>query len=302
MFAHHFQPRARQCAQRLGKHQHARAGRRTAPHPAAQLVQLCQTHPLGVLNHHQAGIGHVHAHFNHRGRHQNMQPAGNKFCHHRRFFGRLHAPMHQTDRQPGQSSLQPRQRVSGRLQLQRLAFLNQRANPIGLLPFLTGVQHKTLHIVAAHLINQQRFNRRAVRRQLVNGRHVQIGIKTHGQRARNRRGRHHQLVHFVPFVFQCQPLRHAEAVLLIHNHQTELPERHIVLKQRVRSHRHAYPAVCQRGFGLLFFLFLQTAGQPRHRQPQRLQPLAEFHEMLFCQNFGGRHNRHLHFFRAFQCG
>ena len=47
-----------------------------APRPAAaQLVQLRQAETLGVLDHHQAGVGHVHAHFDDRGGHQHLHLA-----------------------------------------------------------------------------------------------------------------------------------------------------------------------------------------------------------------------------------
>ncbi|KAF4531144.1 hypothetical protein B566_EDAN019179, partial [Ephemera danica] len=86
-----------------------------------------------------------------------------------------------------------------------------------------------------------------------------------------------------------QALRHAEAVLLIHDRQPQAREDHIVLNHRMRAHG-------QRGFtaGQLRqhlgpALALAAAGEPGHLQPQRLQPLHQFAEMLLGQNFGRRH-------------
>ena len=60
------------------------------------------------------------------------------------------------------------------------------------------------------------------------------------------------------FVFQGEALRHAEAVLLIHNHQAEVLERYIVLKQGVRAHGQTDAAIGQRGFGLVFFFLFEA--------------------------------------------
>lgn len=49
------------------------AGGTAATDPTAQLVQLCQAQALGVLDDHQAGVGHVDTDLDHRGGHQQMQ-------------------------------------------------------------------------------------------------------------------------------------------------------------------------------------------------------------------------------------
>ena len=67
-------------------------------------------------------------------------------------------------------------------------------------------------------------DRRAAGRQFVDGRDVEVGIRAHRQRARDRRGGHHQLVrHRVgwPLVAQGQALVHAEAVLFVDDGQRE---------------------------------------------------------------------------------
>ncbi len=40
------------------------------PHSTPKLMQLCQAQALGVFDNHEAGVGHIHPHFNYRGRHQ----------------------------------------------------------------------------------------------------------------------------------------------------------------------------------------------------------------------------------------
>ena len=75
VFVNHFEPLFAHLPQGFSKQQHAGAGCCATPHAPAQLVQLRQPHALGVFNHHQAGVGHVHAHFYHGGRHQHVQAA-----------------------------------------------------------------------------------------------------------------------------------------------------------------------------------------------------------------------------------
>ena len=135
-------------------------------------MQLRQPHALGVFNHHQAGVGHVHADFYHGGRHQHVQAACHKLRHDFGFFGGLHAPVHQADGKLGQRGLQLGKRFGGGFQLQAVALFNQRAHPIRLLPFLAGVEHEAFHLRAAYIVHQFGFDGRAVGGQLVDGGYV----------------------------------------------------------------------------------------------------------------------------------
>ena len=98
----HFQARARQLAQRLGIEQDAGRLRRAAADATAQLVQLRKAEALGVFDHHQAGIGHIDADFDHGGRHQYMDFVVDESGHHRSLFAGLEAAMHQADALPRQ--------------------------------------------------------------------------------------------------------------------------------------------------------------------------------------------------------
>ena len=61
--------RARRVVQLFG-HQEAVALRRAAAHAPAKLVQLGQSEALGLLDHHDAGVGYVHADLDDGGRDQ----------------------------------------------------------------------------------------------------------------------------------------------------------------------------------------------------------------------------------------
>ncbi len=91
-----------------------------ATHPSSQLMQLRQTHPLGVLDHHQAGVGHVHAHFDHGGGDQQLQVTALEALHRRILVRRAHPAMHQADADVGQGFGEHRGRFLGRLVAHRL--------------------------------------------------------------------------------------------------------------------------------------------------------------------------------------
>jgi hypothetical protein len=83
----------------------ARSGwRAAAPDPAAQLVQLRQAQALGVLDDHQAGVGHVDAHLDHRGGHQQLQLAALEGIHHRGLFRGFMRPWIRPTRSSGSAS------------------------------------------------------------------------------------------------------------------------------------------------------------------------------------------------------
>ena len=98
---------------------------------------------------------------------------------------------------------------------------------------------RTTISLAALLRHTTVLHRRASRRQLIDDRDVEIGIGGHGQRARNRRRRHDELMGNaavrLALLLQPQALLHAEAMLLVDDDQGELCEIDALLKQRVRA-------------------------------------------------------------------
>ena len=96
---------------------------------------------------------------------------------------------------------------------------------------------------------------------------------------------------------QGQALRHAKAVLLIHDGEREMLKHHLVLNDGMRAHdQRGLPAFYEaQGFAAL--LGSLAASQPRHFQIQGLKQGFEQHnelaEMLLGQNFRWHHQRAL---------
>ena len=129
---------------------------------------------------------------------------------------------------------------------------------------------------------------------------MQIGVIAHGQRARNRRGAHHQQVGFahaaaigLHLLAQCQPLRYAKTVLLVDDGQRQLVKLHLVLNHRMRAHHQLRLATDNARQHLAPLFRLLAAGEPRYTHPQRSKPVQQFPEMLLGQDFGRRHQRTL---------
>ncbi len=269
----------------------------TTAYASAQLMQLGEAQTFRVFDDHQAGIGHVHAHFDHRGSHQQLQFAEFKSLHHRLLFGWLHTAMHQPNSNLRQRQLQLFPGGFCRLCFQQIRLFNQRANPVSLTAFTAGALHASNDFSASAIGNRYRGNRHAARRQLINGGGIEIGIGRHRQRARNGRGGHDQLMRMKALLFaffpQRQPLMHAKAVLFINDHQRQAVELHLFLENGVGADDHIDLAagdqflLCQPRFALLL------TGQPAHFETKRTEPLAKVIGMLLSQQFGRSHQRNL---------
>jgi hypothetical protein len=181
------------------------------------------------------------------------------------------------------------------------AFFDQRAHPVHLPPGRHLRADTRDHLVLAAVGNQLGDDGRAARWQLVDDRHIQVGVVAHGQSARDRRGAHHQHVRLHALMGQLlpqrQPLRHAKAVLLVNDGQGQVLELHLLLDDGVRAHHQGgLAAGHHRQHGGALFLFL-PAHQPGHAAAtggeQGLEPADHLGKVLFGQDFSGGHQRAL---------
>ena len=95
-------------------------------------MQLREAEALGVLDHHDGGLRHVDADFDHRGGDQKLRLAGREARHGGVFFGALHAAMHQIDFF-AETLAQFLEARFGGGEIDLFGFLHQRADPIGAL-------------------------------------------------------------------------------------------------------------------------------------------------------------------------
>ncbi|MCY1529070.1 hypothetical protein D9M68_641970 [compost metagenome] len=99
--------------------------------------------------------------------------------------------------------------------------------------------------------------------------------------------------HGLALARERQPLRHAEAVLLVDDGQAQAVEFDVILDQRLRAHDQLHAAVGGGRRGFSARLGAEAAAQPGHVHAQRLQPGHQLAEVLFSEDFGGRHQRDL---------
>ena len=167
---------------------------RAASDAAAQLVQLREAHALGVLDDHERRVRHVDADFDDGGRDQQPDLAVLERAHAALLLLRRHAAVHEADAHLRQRLGQRGRGFLGGLVTQLFGFFDERAHPVRL-PSLRALLVDALDdLVAARLRQHHGLHRRAARRQLVDHGDVEIGVRGHRQRARDRRRRHDQLM------------------------------------------------------------------------------------------------------------
>ena len=95
-------------------------------------MQLGQAEALGVLDHHDVGVGHVDADLDHGGRHQDLEPAGGERGH-GRVLGLVRHGRRAAARRLGAEDLrQMRVPLLGGGELGLVGALDQRAHPVDL--------------------------------------------------------------------------------------------------------------------------------------------------------------------------
>ena len=133
----HLEPRLGGIGQRLLEQQDAHALRGAAADAPAQLVQLREAEALGVLDHHQRRVGHVDADLDHRRRDQHARSCrATKSAITSALSSGFIRPCSSPTASAGPSAASElRVQRDGRLQLELLRFLDQRAYPVRLPAF-----------------------------------------------------------------------------------------------------------------------------------------------------------------------
>ena len=237
---------------RAGQQVAPRRGRRPAD-PAPQLVELGDAEAVGVLDHHDRGVGDVDAHLDHRRGDQHVERAGTERGHHRFLFLRRQLPVQQTQAQAGKHlDAEPFVLLGRRAGLDPLRLLDQWADDVGLVAGGDLVADPLPRPPSTSSGPRAQVVVTGVRpgRQLVEHGGVEVAVDGHRRRARDRGGRHDQHVGdgaLGPLGPEGGPLLDAEAVLLVDHHDAEGAEGDRLAQQGVGADQDVDGAVGQPG-------------------------------------------------------
>ena len=277
-------------------HQHAVAFGLAAAHPAPQLVQLAQTEELGVLHHHQRGVGYVHAHLHHRGGYQNIRLSGGERRHDGVLLLRLHPSVQRGDPQVGEHLRLQLLSIGGdgfALVWQVIAVAHQRTDDEHLVSLRRLLADETVQTLTVPLVHREGVHLLPSGRQFVDDGHIQIPVDDQGQRSGNGGGGQHQHVGVLRLLPQRRPLGHTEAVLLIGDHQSQMLILHICRQQGVGADAQSDGTVRQSFQDGAALLGAGGTGQQGTGNAEPLKQWGQVFIVLPCQNFRGGHQRRL---------
>ena len=202
--------------------------------------------------------------------------------------------MHESDVQFGERLGENRRGFLGGLGAQLIRFLDQRAHPIRLPLLAARVANAHDHLIATVFRQCDRAHGRPTWRQRVDHRHVEIGIGRHRERSRDRRRSHDQLMGIAArgeaLFPQQQALVHAEAVLLIDDHETQALKLDALLKQGVCADRNLRAAGREFAERANAARPRASASDQREIQIERREPRAEVARVLLREQFRRRHD------------
>ena len=182
----------------------------------------------------------------------------------------------------------------GRGDVERLALVDQRADPVGARAGRDGLREARRRPRSSALDRQDaRIDRLAPRRLLAQGGDVHVAEIGEHQRARDRRRRHHQKVDGLALGGERQALADAEPVLLVDHREPEIGEGDALLKQRMRADGDVDRSVRQRGERGAPSGRLVAAGQERDAQADARRERRHALVMLAGEDLGRRHHRRL---------
>ena len=110
--------------------------------------------------------------------------------------------------------------------------------------------------------------------QLIQNGHIQIAVHNQRQGPGNGGGGHDQQVGIIAFGAEARALGHAEAVLLVGDHQPQIGEHRGSRQKRMGAHDQIQTALQNGGTNRFLFFLLHGAGQKPHPNPQRGQKLG----------------------------
>ena len=257
-------------------------------------MELRKSEPLGIFNHHNHGIGNIHADFHHGGGHQQLDLPGSKFRHDFFLLGGAHFAVEQAD------PILPKGAVGQLLGVFHGGFemgggrlfllaLHGGADEISL---ITGIE------VAADIaegplpdlaIDEVGAHRLAAGGQLIDDGELQIAVDDHSQGAGNGGGGHDQDMGILALLPQGGPLPHPKPVLLIGDDQPQPGKLGIGGEDGVGTDAEIEFPGGEGGFEGLLLFDGKGAGEEGHPHTKALQERGEIVVMLLGQDLGGGH-------------
>ena len=259
-------------------------------------MELGKAKALRVLNDHDGGVGHVHPHLDDGGGHQNVRLSGGKGGHDGVLLPGLHLAVDEGYPQVREYLRLEHFGVGGDglpLVGQLVVLLHHRADDIGLPPLRRQLAEKLVHpgVVAAG--DGVGLNGLAAGGQLVDDGHVQVPVQNEGQGPGNGGGGHDQGVGMAALGRQSRPLSNAEAVLLVGDHQAQVPEVHPLRQKGVGADDKVRLSRRQAGGNGPLFPGGGGAGQQGAPDAKRLQQGGEAPVVLLGQDLRGGHQGRL---------
>ena len=184
-----------------------------------ELVKLGESHGISIMNDHRVCIGNIQSGLNNARRDQHIDITVNKIIHNAFQFSLLHLPVGKGD--PGlryqrtHSCCDIRDRIDTVIYIIDLPASCQFAGDRFPYQFLIVFHHK-------------RLDRETVLRSFFQYAHVPDPDQTHVQGTRDRCGCERQHIHILFHLLDLFLMSHAEALLFIHDQQTELLEADIL--------------------------------------------------------------------------
>ncbi len=258
--------------------------RARAPHAALQLVHLRQAQPLRVLDDERVGVRVVDAALDDGGGHQHIQLAGSEVLHHLFQLLFRHLAVRHAHARLARSGLHAAHRlVDGAHAVAHVVHL-----PIALQLAADGIAHH-IGVPLAHV----HLHRPAVVGRREDQAHVAHTGKPHLHGARDGRCRKREHVDGLAHVLQLFLVRHAEALLLVDDHQAQVVRVHIAREQAMRAHQNGYAAVGKARQRLLLLRGRAEAREHLHLHVEGLEALLERGVVLLRQDGGGAQHHDL---------
>ena len=209
-------------------------------HPAPELVELAEAEAVRVLDDHEGGVGHVHPHLDDGGGHQHVQLPPGEGGHDSAFLPGLLLSVDDAHPEVREDlGLQGVAVLLRGLHALGVGLVHGGADDVHLPPLAHLLPDEAVEPLALVLPDEEGLHRGPARGELVDHRQVQVPVDHQGQGPGDGGGGHDQ--HVGPpgspaLGGEGRPLVHAEAVLLVGDHQAQAGKVHRVGQQGVGAH------------------------------------------------------------------